>query len=386
MTDRQYWVQTLVQIANPVFAALAKGSLRDSLPLTAEGKDDRAVYAPLEAVGRTLAGIGPWLNCPTEGPEELQRRNLCNLVIAGLGEGANPDSPDFLNFSEGHQPIVDAAFLAQGLLRCWDQVWLKLDDRVRQQVVDCMASLRNRRPGFCNWLLFSATVEAFLYKAGAHWDPMRVDYALRQHEQWYKGDGAYGDGQHFHWDYYNSFVIQPMLYDILHVGGQISKEWAWLLPLVSARLTRYAAIQERFIAPDGSFPPIGRSLTYRFGAFQALALAALENILPDDLDPAAVRCALSAVIHRMMDRSDVYDANGWLRPGFCGYQPSLAEGYISTGSLYLCACGLLPLGLAPVHPFWSDPATDWTSRRIWNGEDHPADHALMDHPDVGKVY
>ena len=75
-------------------------------------------------------------------------------------------------------------------------------------------------PGFNNWLLFSATVEAGLHALGAHWDRMRVDYALRQHEQWYKGDGAYGDGPDFHWDYYNSFVIQPMLLDVLDACGQ----------------------------------------------------------------------------------------------------------------------------------------------------------------------
>ena len=51
--------------------------------------------------------------------------------------------------------------------------------------------------------------------ARRQWDRMRVDYALRQHEQWYKGDGVYGDGPEFHWDYYNSFVIHPMLLDVL---------------------------------------------------------------------------------------------------------------------------------------------------------------------------
>ena len=50
---------------------------------------------------------------------------------------------------------------------------------------------------------------------------MRIDYALRQHDQWCKGDGLYGDGASFHFDYYNSFVIQPMLVDILDaVGGR----------------------------------------------------------------------------------------------------------------------------------------------------------------------
>ena len=30
--------------------------------------------------------------------------------------------------------------------------------------------------------------EAFLANFGAHWDPMRVDYAMNQLEEWYRGD------------------------------------------------------------------------------------------------------------------------------------------------------------------------------------------------------
>jgi hypothetical protein len=54
----------------------------------------------------------------------------------------------------------------------------------------------------------------------------------------------------------------------------------------------------------------------------------------------------------------------------------LGESYISTGSLYLCAAVFLPLGLKATDAFWSAPAEDWTSRRIWRGEDAPADHAI----------
>jgi hypothetical protein len=54
----------------------------------------------------------------------------------------------------------------------------------------------------------------------------------------------------------------------------------------------------------------------------------------------------------------------------------LAEGYISTGSLYLCTTAFLPLGLPPGDPFWTAPAAEWTARRAWGGADLPADHAL----------
>jgi hypothetical protein len=89
-----------------------------------------------------------------------------------------------------------------------------------------------------------------------------------------------------------------------------------------------------------------------------------------------VRAALTAVMKRLLEAAGTFDAQGWLTVGFAGHQPHLGESYISTGSLYLCAAVFPPLGLKPADPFWSGPAEDWTSRRIWRGEDAPADHAI----------
>jgi len=205
---------------------------------------------------------------------------------------------------------------------------------------------------------------------------MRVDFALREHEQWYKGDGVYGDGPDFHWDYYNSFVIQPMLLDILGQLSHLTSDWKALEPEVAKRARRYAAIQERMISPEGTFPPIGRSLAYRFGALQLLAQMALRHELPEGVSLAQVRSGMTAVIRRMIEAPGTFDANGWLTIGFAGHQPQIGESYISTGSLYLCAAGLLPLGLRPNDEFWSAPPADWTAKRAWAGVDLPNDHAI----------
>ena len=130
-----------------------------------------------------------------------------------------------MNFTRDRQPLVDAAFLAQGLLRAPRALRERLSRATTRQLVAALESTRAIVPGFNNWLLFSATVEAGLKSLGACWDTMRVDYALRQHEQWYKGDGAYGDGPEFHWDYYNSFVIHPMLVDVLDACADESAAW-----------------------------------------------------------------------------------------------------------------------------------------------------------------
>jgi hypothetical protein len=87
--------------------------------------------------------------------------------------------------------------------------------------------------------------------------------------------------------------------------------------------------------------------------------------LPERVRPAQVRCALTAVIRRMIEAPGTFDDQGWLRVGFCGHQVPLGETYISTGSLYLCSAGLLPLGLPAMDAFWSDPPARWTSQRLW---------------------
>lgn len=379
---RAYWLEKLRQLADPVLGALAERRLKLSMPIECKPgmEEDRAKYTHLEALGRLLAGIAPWLEQPggaEEEAEEKLRIQYAALARAAIDAGTNPASPDAMNFAEGGQPIVDAAFLAQALLRAPGELWRKLTPEVQRNVADALKATRSRKPHASNWLLFSALIEAALYVMGEpDWDPMRIDYAIRQHEQWYKGDGAYGDGPEFHWDYYNSFVIQPMLIDLLETMRGQDETWDALRPVAQRRARRYAAVLERFIGPDGSFPPIGRSLPYRCGAFHSLAQSALRGELPDELSPESVRCALTAVIRRTLDAPGTFTPDGWLTIGLAGHQPELGERYISTGSLYLCSTVLLPLGLPASHPFWSGPDEPWTSRIVWSGGTIPIDSAF----------
>lgn len=376
--DRRYWLDTLQRITRPVLTNLAQHRLKTKMPIEARPTaTDRHKYAHLEALGRLLAGMTPWLELSSlTGAEEHARHAHAELARAAIAAATDPASPDFLNFDEGAQPLVDAAFLAHALVRAPRELWQRLAAQTQKNLVAALKSARRIKPGFNNWLLFSAMIETFLCHIDEDWDALRVDYAVRQHEQWYKGDGLYGDGPEFHWDYYNSFVIQPMLLDVLRVVSQKSQAWDGFKEPVLKRARRYAAIQERLISPEGTFPAIGRSLAYRFGAFQLLGQLALLKQLPETITPAQVRCALTAVIRRMIEAPGTFDQNGWLTIGFCGHQPGVGENYISTGSLYLCAVGMLPLGLPPEDEFWLAPPADWTAKKIWSGQNLEADHAL----------
>eukprot|EP00977_Amphora_coffeiformis_P016370 scaffold5050_cov137-Amphora_coffeaeformis.AAC.2 len=67
-----------------------------------------------------------------------------------------------------------------------------------------------------NWLLFATIVEVFFEKLGGKLhDETRCMKGIQKYIDWYVGDGVYGDGPKFHFDYYNSYVILPMLVQAL---------------------------------------------------------------------------------------------------------------------------------------------------------------------------
>jgi hypothetical protein len=392
VAERAAWVARATRVADPVLTHLAAGTLRRSMPVEQAEGANRAPVTHLEALGRLLAGLAPWLALPAaDTAEGKARARALDLARGAIAQAVDPASADALNFTTptDRQPLVDAAFLAHAIVRAPAALGDGLDPTTRTRLVAALTSTRAITPAFSNWLLFTAMVEAGLARLGAPWDRTRVDYALRQHAQWYVGDGHYGDGPDFHWDYYNSFVIQPMLLDVLDVaapetgpgtspgaGDATNAAWTAMRAPALARARRYAAVQERLIGPDGTFPAIGRSIAYRAGAFQLLAQIALRRALPEGVAPGQARAALSAVLIRTLDAPDTFDANGWLRIGLAGHQPGVGERYISTGSLYLCSTAFLPLGLPPDDPFWKEPSQPWTARLAWSGAPFPIDHAL----------
>jgi hypothetical protein len=381
-SDRQKWLEILERVSQPVLEAISQQKLRATMPVECvKGQEEaRAQSTHLEAVGRLLCGLAPWLEAePGDDPaEEALRKRYREWARLAIQYGCDAKSPDALNFGNNHQSVVDAAFLAPAVVRAPIELWAKLDSTTKQNLIRCLVETRKVQPGFNNWLLFSAIIEAMFCKCGEDWDTMRIDYALRQHQEWHRGDGMYGDGPEFHWDYYNSFVIQPMMLNILDAVETETRRWAMLRKPIVNRARRYAAIQERLISPEGTYPAIGRSISYRFGAFQLLAEMAWRRDLPEGVQPAQVRTALTAVMTRMAQAKGTFDDKGWLTIGFVGHQPSMGEDYISTGSVYLCATAWLPLGLPATDEFWSAPAQPWTQMKAWSGVDIKSDHAMSE--------
>ncbi len=381
-TRRDQWLSYMDKISRPVISSLASDMLKEKMTITlsktSDNPEQRRKVAYLEAFARTLCGISPWLNGEGGSAKEIALRNQYReWVLKGIANAVDSTKNDYMLWTGG-QPLVDASFFALALIRCpW--LWDHMDIELQKRVAEVLQSTRTTIPAYSNWILFSGMIEAFFCKYDLPYDVVRIEYGIREFsQQWYVGDGMFSDGMHFVLDYYNSYVIQPYLLNILDAVNPVNKSFNWFSPKLEKITSRYAELQERSINTDGSFPVFGRSIVYRGGAFHLLADMALRHKLPVSITPAQVRCALTEVIIKTIDNSSSFTEDGWLNIGLNGDQPDLADAYINTGSLYLCTTIFLPLGLAAGDPFWTDPDEPWTSRKIWNGMNVPADHSMRD--------
>lgn len=383
--DRTYWCSLAWKMASPVLGNMAEGKLQQNMLVelspTWDGRDKRVTY--MEAFGRLMAGIAPWLSLPNDNMEEGKMRSqLRGWALKSYVNAVDPQSSDYLLWRSEGQPLVDAAFIAESFLRAYDQLWIPLDSITKSRYVYEFQQLRRIDPPNTNWLLFSSIIESFLAKAGASYDQYRISSAIRKVEEWYTGDGWYADGESFSFDYYSSFVFHAMYLETLktmkEIGDRNNAYYKNLYDKALRRTQRYAMILERFISPEGTFPVFGRSITYRMAAMQPLSLMAQYQRLPEGVTNGQVRAALTAVMKNMFANDKNFNDKGFLSLGFAGWQPNIADTYTNNGSLYMTTLVFMPLGLPAAHQFWSDAPQNWTSKSAWSGNPFPRDHHWKD--------
>lgn len=383
ITDREKWVDLAYRIAAPVLENMSKGELQKNMDLELspnwDGRDPKVAY--MECFGRLMAGITPWLALPDDDTAEGQKRKqLREWAIASYKNAVDPESPDYLLWGGAHpQPLVDAAYVAESFMRAPEATWQQLDTVTQRRYIELFKGMRRHRPAYNNWLLFRGLIEAFLLSV----EPESADNFIfttvgKKIEEWYLGDGMYSDGPELALDNYNSYVIHPMYIEMLETienNPTPSNRWVPHIPseLAVKRMQRYNQFIERLISPEGTYPAFGRSVVYRLGAFQTLAMSAWKYGWPAGLTNGSVRPALTKVMENMFADPGNFTPNGYLALGYAGHQPDLSNSYTNNGSLYITSTMFMPLGLPADHPFWTDPAEEWTQQRAWSGKPFPID-------------
>lgn len=382
--ERAYLLDLLRQMAEPVLDPMSRGELKKKFVLelspTWDGRDPSVAY--LECFGRLMSGIAPWLALPADAtPEGRLRQRLQQQALQSYANAVDPKNPDYLTWKGHGQALVDSAYFTNALMRAPKVLWEPLDATTKGRIIAEIKGLRRIEVPYINWLLFAAMNEAWLLSIGEESDPMRMNGAIRKINEWYVGDGWIKDGQDFHFDYYCSYVMYPMLLEILEVlAARKAPFWNAkpedLLAQATKRAQRYCEHLERFVGPEGSYPPIGRSLTYRTAVFQPLALLAWRKQLPASLPEGQVRSALHAAHVAIWGGPGNFSKDGFLTIGFRGHQPELGDWYSNNGSMYIAAAGLLALGLPASDSYWTAPAQDWTQKKAFSGSRFPKDYAV----------
>lgn len=279
--------------------------------------------------------------------------DLAGWYAAGLAAGTDPHNPGrWPTFTECNQAKVEAASIAIALHETRPWIWDRLDDRVRQRLLEWFAPMvGNAMPGN-NWVWFQAVTEAFARTAGGSWRQDDLDRVIALNDGWYAGGGWYSDGlsggERRNYDHYNGWAMHLYPLWFCRVLGDDAP--AGLLDRYRSRLRRFLADQRLLIGANGSPLIQGRSLTYRHAALASLWTGALFDATP--LGPGETRAAANRVLDHF-ERHGATDDRGLLTLGWHRPFRGVLQVYSGPASPYWASKGFMGLALPPGHPVWT---------------------------------
>ncbi|WP_110587898.1 DUF2264 domain-containing protein [Microbacterium suaedae] len=275
---------------------------------------------------------------------------LADRFARGIASGVDSDSSErWPRLEDVGQAKVEAAALALGLHIARDQVWARLDDRARGNVVDYLSGFIGGAYPPSNWAWFRIVVEQFLANVGAEYSASDIDEDFALLDGFEREHGWSSDGSSRAYDHYSGWALR--LYPIIW-ADMVGDDPAW-----AARATRYRTALDDYlddslhlIGADGAPLAQGRSLVYRFATAGPAWAAAFSGASRHD--PGLLRrAAIGQVAHFV--RQGAPDANGLLTLGWHGAWRDLAQVYSGPGSPHWAAKGLLGIALPPEHPVWT---------------------------------
>ncbi|WP_371628137.1 DUF2264 domain-containing protein [Streptomyces sp. NBC_00341] len=295
--------------------------------------------------GFRLAGAG--------GADPL---DLAGWYAAGLAAGTDPANPErWPTFAERGQAKVEAASIAIALHETRPWIWDRLDDRVRQRVLDWLAPMVGDPMPGNNWIWFQGVTEAFARTAGGQWRQQDLDRVIALTDGWYAGEGWYSDGltgaAHRNFDHYNGWAMHLYPLWFCRILGDAAP--AGLLDRYRTRLHRFLADQRLLIGGNGSPLVHGRSLTYRHAALAPLWTGALFDATP--LAPGETRALAGRMLDHFTDHGAT-DEHGLLTLGWHRPFRGILQGYSGPASPYWASKGFIGLALPPEHPVWTEAA------------------------------
>ncbi|MFC5824157.1 DUF2264 domain-containing protein [Nonomuraea insulae] len=348
--DRAHWERTADELLLAVRPFATDGHSLIQLP--GPPSINGVLSDGLEGFARTfllagfrLAGAGG------EDPHDF-----AGWYAAGLAAGTDPDNPRrWPTFTECAQAKVEAASIVLALHETRPLIWDRLDDRVRQRVLDWLAPMVGDPMPGNNWIWFQGVTEAFARSAGGRWSQQDLDRIIALTDGWYAGGGWYSDGltggERRNFDHYNGWAMH--LYPLWFCRILGDEAPAGLLDRYRDRLRRFLQDQRLLVGANGSPLIQGRSLTYRHAALAPLWTGALFDATP--LAPGETRAIASRMLGHFTEGGAV-DAKGLLTLGWHQPYRGVLQVYSGPASPYWAGKGFIGLALPPDHPVWTEEA------------------------------
>ncbi|MFG3019395.1 DUF2264 domain-containing protein [Streptomyces sp. NPDC048254] len=345
--DRAHWERTADRILLAVRPYATEDHALVQLPGVPSANGVRS--DGLEGFARTFLLAGLRL----AGAGGADPHDLAGWYAAGLAAGTDPENPGrWPTFAECDQAKVEAASVALALHETRPWIWDRLDDRVRQRILDWLAPMTGDPMPGNNWIWFQGVTEAFARTAGGAWRQQDLDRVIALTDGWYAGGGWYSDGltggEHRNFDHYNGWAMHLYPLWFCRILGTAAP--TGLLDRYRARLHRFLEDQRLLVGANGSPLIQGRSLTYRHAALAPLWTGALFDATP--LAPGETR----AIANRMLDHlgSSGTDTDGLLTLGWRRPFRGILQVYSGPASPYWASKGFIGLLLPPDHPVWTE--------------------------------
>lgn len=348
--DRAHWERTADELLLSVRPFATGGHSLIQLP--GPPSINGVLSDGLEGFARTFLLAGFRL----AGAGGKDPHDFAGWYAAGLAAGTNPGNPRrWPTFTECGQAKVEAASIVLALHETRPLIWDRLDERVRQRVLDWLAPMVGDPMPGNNWIWFQGVTEAFARSAGGRWRQQDLDRIIALTDGWYAGGGWYSDGltggERRNFDHYNGWAMH--LYPLWFCRILGDEAPAGLLDRYRDRLRRFLEDQRLLVGANGSPLIQGRSLTYRHAALAPLWTGALFDATP--LAPGETRAIASRMLDHFTEGGAV-DEKGLLTLGWHQPYRGLLQVYSGPASPYWAGKGFIGLALSPDHPVWTEEA------------------------------
>lgn len=338
-----------LDLFNPLLKAFSPGGARVRLDDSAAHFEQAA--SDLEGFARPLWGIVPY----AYGGGKFEH---WELYRTGLANGTDPSHPEYWGEFIKDRPdqrLVEMAAVGFALALVPEYLYHPLTDKAKENVKEYLSKAAEKEFVNNNWKFFRVLIIMGLVKINGTYNESALNEYLTDIDNFYIGNGWYGDGPRNHIDHYNGFAFHfyGLVYSVLAKERDPDRAQTY-----QERAKLFANQFRHWFSEDGASLPFGRSLTYRFAQASFWSGLAFADITTEDISWGKIKGIYLRHMRwwarQRLSRLD----SGVLSVGYSYPQAAMHEPYNSAQSPYWAMKAFAVLALPSTHPFWTSKEED----------------------------